>query len=235
MLIVWEVNGRRGQTATYWPKVLLTIAALLSQPWATEGPKLSVGKLFSRWHLVPNWLLLQLGLELTQAVCGTWLYFCLMTTCFLWAYASATITEFNHIHRSRWYSDIFNRMHLFRCSSATQVHLLINGSVEGQYVTIIPYLFFKIPLVEFFFTSVSIPLTHTHFTNNAQGQQQRNYKEKLLEPQQQKKILISRRPSHRVTPAQANYHLISSNNPISSTGYTCFTVLPLIYIGASLD
>ena len=27
-------------------------------------------------------------------------------------------TEFNHVHRSRWYSDIFDRMHLFRCSSA---------------------------------------------------------------------------------------------------------------------
>ena len=26
---VWEVSWRRGQTATYWPKVLLTIAALL--------------------------------------------------------------------------------------------------------------------------------------------------------------------------------------------------------------
>ena len=36
-----------------------------------------------------NWL------ELTQAVCGTWLYNCLTFTCFLWAYASATITEFN--------------------------------------------------------------------------------------------------------------------------------------------
>ena len=40
---VWEVSWRRGQTATYWPKVLLTIAALLShsgwaaQPWVTES------------------------------------------------------------------------------------------------------------------------------------------------------------------------------------------------------
>ena len=32
----------------------------------------------------------------------------------LWAYTSATITEFNHVHRSRWYSDIFGRMHLFQ-------------------------------------------------------------------------------------------------------------------------
>ena len=44
---------------------------------------------------------LQLELELTQAVCGTWLYNCLMLPCFLWAYASATITEFYHVHRSK--------------------------------------------------------------------------------------------------------------------------------------
>ena len=41
---VWEVSWRRGQTATYWPKVLLTLVALLSHPrwaaqlWVTEGP-----------------------------------------------------------------------------------------------------------------------------------------------------------------------------------------------------
>ena len=41
---VWEVSWRRGQTATYLPQVLLTIAALLShsgwaaQPWVTKGP-----------------------------------------------------------------------------------------------------------------------------------------------------------------------------------------------------
>ena len=40
---VWEVSWRRGQTATYWPQVLLTMAALLShsgkaaQPCVTEG------------------------------------------------------------------------------------------------------------------------------------------------------------------------------------------------------
>ena len=43
---VWEVSWRRGKTTTYWPQILLTIAALLShsgwaaQPWATEGRKL---------------------------------------------------------------------------------------------------------------------------------------------------------------------------------------------------
>ena len=42
---VWEVSWRLGQTATYWPKVLLTIAALLSQiDWGCStvghwGPK----------------------------------------------------------------------------------------------------------------------------------------------------------------------------------------------------
>ena len=81
---VWEVSWRWGQTATYWPKVLLTIAALLphlglvGHPWVTEGPKPSVCRWLSGWHLVPNWLQLQL----TQAVCGTRLYNCLTPTCF---------------------------------------------------------------------------------------------------------------------------------------------------------
>ena len=43
----------------------------------------------------------------------------------------------------------------------TQVHLLINGLVKGQYITTIPFSFFKIPHVDIFFTSVSIP-PHTH-------------------------------------------------------------------------
>ena len=62
------------------------------------------------WNSNSNWQ--------SQVVCGTWLYNCLTSTCFLWAYAFATITDFNHVHRSRWYSDIFDQMHLFRCSSA---------------------------------------------------------------------------------------------------------------------
>ena len=66
---VWEVSWRRGQTATYWPKVLPTIAALLSrpgwaaQPWVTEGPKPSVCRWLSIRHLVPSWLQLQLELN----------------------------------------------------------------------------------------------------------------------------------------------------------------------------
>ena len=104
---VWKVSWRRRQTATYWPKILLTIAALLShpgwaaQPWVTEGRKPSVCKLILTLASCPlqtptatgseleltrtDWL----ELQLTQAVCGTWLYNCLTPTCFLLAYASA--------------------------------------------------------------------------------------------------------------------------------------------------
>ena len=83
MLVVCERwVGDGGQTATYWPNVLLTIAALLShsgwaaQPWVTEGPPSAAGSQFGilsptdpncNW----NWL--------TQAVCGTWLHNCPMS------------------------------------------------------------------------------------------------------------------------------------------------------------
>ena len=76
---VWEVSWRRRQTATYWPKVLLTIAALLPHlGWGCStvghwGSKPSVWNWFSlRWHPISNWL--------TPSV--SWLYFCLPSTCF---------------------------------------------------------------------------------------------------------------------------------------------------------
>ena len=85
------MSWRREQTTTYWPKVLLTIAALLPHsvgllnrgPW---GPKPSVWSWFLT--LRASYLQLQLELQLTQVVCGTWLYKCLTLTCFMWAYAS---------------------------------------------------------------------------------------------------------------------------------------------------
>ena len=49
-----------------------------AQPWNIEGPKPSVCRWLSIRHLVPN----RLQLELTQAVCSTWLYNCLTPTCF---------------------------------------------------------------------------------------------------------------------------------------------------------
>ena len=83
---VWEVSWRRGETATYWPKVILTIVALLHLGWCCStvghwGPQALWLQVDSHAGILsPNWL--QLELELTQAVCGTWLYNCLTPTCF---------------------------------------------------------------------------------------------------------------------------------------------------------
>ena len=95
---VWKVSWRRGQTATYWPKVLLaTIIALLphlgwaAQPWVIEGPSpLSGAGSYSAGILSPTATGTELTASnsLTPAVCGTWLYNCLPSSCFLWAYAS---------------------------------------------------------------------------------------------------------------------------------------------------
>ena len=76
---VWEVSGDK-DGLLFWPNVLLTIAALLSHLswvaplWVTEGPKLSVCRLLSIWHLVPdcNWLKPSVS----------WLYFSLTSACF---------------------------------------------------------------------------------------------------------------------------------------------------------
>ena len=73
-------------------------------------------------------LQLQLQLQhelnwLTQTICGTWLYNCWTTTCFLWAYASAPNSTM-----STGQGDI-------PISSTGYTCFLIDGSVEGQYVT----------------------------------------------------------------------------------------------------
>ena len=75
---VWEVYWRREQTATYWPKVLLTIAALLPHlGWAAILWVLRAQALCLELVLtLASYLQLeqQLELQLTQAICGTWLY-----------------------------------------------------------------------------------------------------------------------------------------------------------------
>ena len=62
-----------------------------TQPWVTESPSplQAVLMLASCPQLTPTATGTELKLTLTQAACGTWLYNCLTSTCFLWAYASA--------------------------------------------------------------------------------------------------------------------------------------------------
>ena len=79
-----------------------------AQPGVTEGRKPSVWSWFSlprtATRTSTNWL------QLTRAVCGTWLYNCLPSTFFLWA---SQLRRIQPVHRSRWYPDIFDRIHLF--------------------------------------------------------------------------------------------------------------------------
>ena len=68
------------QTATYWPPVPLSFAALLSRSagWLNRG----------FWGPSPLWELVLTtasSLQLTESVCGTGLYNCFTYTCFLWA------------------------------------------------------------------------------------------------------------------------------------------------------
>ena len=93
-------------------------------------PKPSVWSWLSCGHLVPNWL--QLELKLTNSSRPWHLVIWLFDTHLL-PVGVRICTEFNHVHRSRWYSDIFDRIHLFRLF--TQVHLSIDDLIEGQYVT----------------------------------------------------------------------------------------------------
>ena len=73
------------QTATYWPPVPLSLAALLSRS-ARLLNRGSRGLIALRWVLVFSTASnLQLWLQLTEPVRGTGLYNCLTPTCFLWA------------------------------------------------------------------------------------------------------------------------------------------------------
>ena len=122
---MWEVGWRREQTAIqsssdhsstffeFW------LGCSTVGHW---GPKPSVWSWFSlRWQPISNW---------NWLTSVPLLYFCLMPTCFLCALTSATITEFNHVHRSRWYSDIFHCSLFFRLF--TQVYLLIDRLGQGS-------------------------------------------------------------------------------------------------------
>ena len=133
---VWEVSWRRGQTATYWPQVLLTLAALLRILAGVLNP----GPLRAQ--------ALCLALALTTASCPqpplelNWpkpsvapgYIFVLRPP------ASCGVTHLHRIQPRPQVEVIFRYLRpdapvslFFR--SFTQMHLLIDGSVEGQYVT----------------------------------------------------------------------------------------------------
>ena len=89
--------------------------------WAAQPGSLRAQALCLELVLTPRASYLQLEQQLqlqlstsdsnwTQTVCGTWLYNCLTSNCFLWA---SHLHRIQPVHRSRWNSDIFDRMHLF--------------------------------------------------------------------------------------------------------------------------
>ena len=107
--------GDRNRLQHIDPKFLCIVAALLphSAGLLNQGPEGPSPLSEPGSHCLELQLELQLQLtptswlQLTQAVCGTSLYNCLTSTCFLWA---SICTEFNP---STGQGDIFDRMHLF--------------------------------------------------------------------------------------------------------------------------
>ena len=145
------------QTATYWPQIPLSLAALLS---------CSAGLLNREsWGPSPLWELVLTTasyLQLTQPVCGTRLYNCLTPTCFLWA---------SHLHpiqpvHSQGYTLISSTgctCYLHRCIS----YLTIRPRVNIQQSS---HNYFSKFHMEFSLRPSPSP-SLTHFTNNSQGQQ----------------------------------------------------------------
>ena len=109
------------QTATYWPQVPLFLVALLSHSAGLFNRGSSAGSWFSlprtATQTPTNWH------QLTQTVCGTGLYKCLTTICFLWASQSYRIQP---VHGQGY----------ILISSTGCACFLIDGWVEGQYVTL---------------------------------------------------------------------------------------------------
>ena len=145
---MWEVSWRRRQTATYWPQISLYYSSTSSSfCWGAQpgswGPKPSVWRWLSLRHLVPNcdwnsncdcnsnWTLPASNINsLKPSVApGYIIVWCTPASC-----------RCTYLHR------IQPRLQVKVISSTgctcffrlfTQVHLLIDGSVEGQYVTYI--------------------------------------------------------------------------------------------------
>ena len=119
---------RTEQTATYWPQVFLSFAALLSHSTRLHnrgswGFKPSAGSWFSlartATRTATHWL------QLTQPLCGIGLYNCLAPTGSPWAL---------QLH---WIQPVHGQGYIL-ISSTECTCFLIEGLVEGQYITIIP-------------------------------------------------------------------------------------------------
>ena len=113
------------QTATYWPPVPLTIAALLSHSAGllnrgSWGSKPSAVSWFSLPRTPTNWH------QLTWTVCGTGLYNFLTPTCFPWA---------SQLHRIQ---SVHGQGYIL-ISSTGCTCFLIDGWVKGQYVILVTW------------------------------------------------------------------------------------------------
>ena len=113
------------QTATYWPPVPLSLAALFfSFCWAAkkggpEGPALGWELVLTASNCNSNFNCLT---PTNWTLCGTGLYNCLTSTCFLWA---------SHLC---WIQPVHGQSYIL-ISSTGCTSFSIDGWVEGQYVT----------------------------------------------------------------------------------------------------
>ena len=133
---MWEVSWRREQTATHWPHVPLTIATLLPHCGGllnrgSWGPKPYVWGWFSLRHLISNWNCSSNSYWPKPSVAPSYII----------VWRTPASCGRTHLHQSQprpQVKVIFRhpRPHapvsLFFCLF-TLVHLLIDGSVEGQY------------------------------------------------------------------------------------------------------
>ena len=102
------------ETATYWPALPPSLVALLSR---------SAGLLNRRaWELVLTASNCNSWLQTNWTFCGTGLYHCLTSTCFMWA---SHLHPIQHVH-----SQGYTLLSSMGCTCS-----LIDGWVGGQYVT----------------------------------------------------------------------------------------------------